>query len=196
MVQSVWTKNKNKKRYNDTFRKQFVYFSPSKQTLDKIKRQNLINKLDKKSINGEFPLSALVPECKKNYMEVDGKTVGRLNIEKIKKVANEDAFYMIETNITNIDSKEANEIYKGQWKVEEGFRTLKSAIKVRPMYVYKDEHIQSHVFLCFLSLIVLKYCIYKLKKFYKDNGEIQKNHNESVYRCIEAYNNHNKDCEW
>ncbi|TNK91533.1 IS1634 family transposase, partial [Mycoplasmopsis pullorum] len=25
-----------------------------------------------------------------------------------------------------------------------------------------------------LSLIVLKYCIYKLKKFYKDNGEIQK----------------------
>ncbi|VEU73119.1 transposase domain-containing protein (plasmid) [Mycoplasmopsis gallopavonis] len=173
-VQSIWAKNKNKKRYSDTFRKQFVYFSPSKQTLDKIKRQNLINKLEKKSINGELPLSALVPEYKKKYMDVDGKTVGRLNIEKIKKVANEDGFYMIETNITNIDSKEANEIYKGQWKVEEGFRTLKSAIEVRPMYVYKDEHIQSHVFLCFLSLIVLKYCIYKLKKFYKDNGEIQK----------------------
>ncbi|MFL1073655.1 IS1634 family transposase, partial [Mycoplasmopsis synoviae] len=101
---------------------------------------------------------------------VDGKTVARLNIEKIKKVANEDGFYMIETNITNLNSKEANEIYKGQWKVEESFRTLKSAIEVRPMYVYKDNHIQSHVFLCFLSLIVLKYCIYKLKKFYKDNG--------------------------
>ncbi|APJ38495.1 hypothetical protein BLA55_02395 [Mycoplasmopsis pullorum] len=42
------------------------------------------------------------------------------------------------------------------------------------MYVYKDEHIQAHVFLCFLSLIVIKYSIYKLKKFYKDNGEIQK----------------------
>ncbi|APJ38812.1 transposase [Mycoplasmopsis pullorum] len=174
LVQSVWAKNKNKKRYSDSFRKQFVYFSPSKQPLDKIKRENLINKLEKKSINGELPLSALVPEYKKKYMDVDGKTVERLNIEKIKKVANEDGFYMIETNITNIDSKEANEIYKGQWKAEEGFRTLKSAIEVRPMYVYKDEHIQSHVFLCFLSLIVLKYCIYKLKKFYKDNGEIQK----------------------
>ncbi len=88
-------------------------------------------------------------------MDVDGKTVGRLNIEKIKKVANEDDFYMIETNITNIDSKEVNEIYKEQWKVVEGLRTLKSTIEVRPIYVYKDEHIQSHVFLCFLSLIVL-----------------------------------------
>ncbi|AQT41457.1 Mobile element protein [Mycoplasmopsis synoviae] len=50
-------------------------------------------------------------------MDVDGKTVARLNIEKIKKVANEDGFYMIETNITNINSKKANEIYNRQWKV-------------------------------------------------------------------------------
>ncbi|AQT41454.1 Mobile element protein [Mycoplasmopsis synoviae] len=57
-------------------------------------------------------------------MDVDGKTVARLNIEKIKKVVNEDGFYIIETNITNLNSKEANEIYKGQWKVEESFITL------------------------------------------------------------------------
>ncbi|MFL1072828.1 IS1634 family transposase, partial [Mycoplasmopsis synoviae] len=51
-VQSIWAKNKNKKRYSHTFRKQFLYFSLSKQTLDKIKRQNFINKLQKKSIKG------------------------------------------------------------------------------------------------------------------------------------------------
>ncbi|MFL0990430.1 IS1634 family transposase, partial [Mycoplasmopsis synoviae] len=93
-VQSIWAKNKNKKRDSHTFRKQFLYFSLSKQTLDKIKRQNFINKLQKKSIKGELPLSALASEYKKKYMDVDGKTVGRLNIEKIKKVANEDGFYM------------------------------------------------------------------------------------------------------
>ncbi|SYV92429.1 Uncharacterised protein, partial [Mycoplasmopsis synoviae] len=71
--------------------------------------------MKKKSINGELPLSALVAEYKKKYIDVDAKTVGRLNIEKIKKVANEDGFYMIETNITNINSKEANEIYNRQW---------------------------------------------------------------------------------
>ncbi|MFL1049539.1 transposase, partial [Mycoplasmopsis synoviae] len=89
-------------------------------------------------------------------------------------VANEHGFYIIETNITNLNSKQTNEIYKEEWKVEQSFRTLKSTIEVRPMYVYKDNHIQCHVFLCFLFVIVLKYCIYKLKKFYKDNGEIQK----------------------
>ncbi|AQT41437.1 Mobile element protein [Mycoplasmopsis synoviae] len=57
-------------------------------------------------------------------MDVDGKTVARLNIEKIKKVVNEDGFYIIETNITNLNSKEANEIYNRQWKVEESFITL------------------------------------------------------------------------
>ncbi|MFL1072850.1 IS1634 family transposase, partial [Mycoplasmopsis synoviae] len=51
-VQSIWAKNKNKKRDSHTFRKQFLYFSLSKQTLDKIKRQNFINKLQKKSIKG------------------------------------------------------------------------------------------------------------------------------------------------
>ncbi|MFL1049534.1 IS1634 family transposase, partial [Mycoplasmopsis synoviae] len=102
------------------------------QTLHKIKRQNLINKLKKKSIKSELPLSALASEYKKKYINVDGKTVARLNIEKIKKVANEDGFYMIETNITNLNSKEVNEIYKRQWKVKESFRSLKSAIEVRP----------------------------------------------------------------
>ncbi|SYV92644.1 Uncharacterised protein, partial [Mycoplasmopsis synoviae] len=62
-----------------------------------------------------MPLSALASEYKKKYINVDGKTVARLNIEKIKKVANEDGFYMIETNITNLNSKKANEIYNRQW---------------------------------------------------------------------------------
>ncbi|MFL1028563.1 IS1634 family transposase, partial [Mycoplasmopsis synoviae] len=86
----------------------------------------------------------------------------------------EDGFYMIETNIRNINSKEGNEIYNTQWTVKETFKTLKSAMEIRPIYVYKDKHIQSHVFLWFLSLVLFKYCIYKLKKFYKDNGEIEK----------------------
>lgn len=76
--------------------------------------------------------------------------------------------------IFSLWSGEASKIYKDQWKVEGGFRTLKSSIEIRPMYVYKDEHIQAHLFLCLLSLIVIKYLIYKLKKLYKDNDEIQK----------------------
>lgn len=72
----------------------------------------------RKFINGELPLSAFIPEYKKKYMDVDRKTVERLNIEKIKKFANEDGFYMIETNITNTDSKEVNEYIRDneKWK--------------------------------------------------------------------------------
>ncbi|MEA4205934.1 IS1634 family transposase [Mycoplasma sp. 1199] len=173
-VESVWANNRKKKRFNQTLRKQIVYFSPAKEKLDRIKRAFSISKYEKKSINNVICLSDLVPEYKKKYMDVEGKTIAKLNYSKIKKIADQDGFYMIETNIPDLTAQRANEFYKQQWKIEEGFRTLKSSLEVRPMFVHKDSHIQAHVFLCFLALIVLKYSIYKLKKFYEDNGEIQK----------------------
>ncbi|RIV16881.1 IS1634 family transposase [Mycoplasmopsis gallopavonis] len=81
-VDSVW----NKKRFNGEIRKQIVYFSPAKQTLDRIKRLNFLSKIDKKSTNQKICLSDLVPEYKKKYMDIEGKTVAKLNYEKIKKI--------------------------------------------------------------------------------------------------------------
>lgn len=179
IIESSW----NKKRFNGNYRKQIVYFSPSKETLDKVKRKNLIDRINKKSINGTICLSDLVPEYKKKYMDVDGVTVGKLNYDKIKKIADQDGFYMIETNILDLSAEKANEIYRQQWKIEEGFRILKSSLEIRPIFVHKEEHILAHVFLCFLSLVVLKYSIFKLKKFYEINGEIQK---ITIHKFIDA----------
>ncbi|RIV16936.1 hypothetical protein D1113_00445 [Mycoplasmopsis gallopavonis] len=107
-------------------------------------------------------------------MDIDGKTVGKLNWEKIKKKESEDGFYIIETNILDLTPEKANEIYRKQWKVEENFRTLKSSLQVRPVFVHNEQHILAHLLLCFIALVVLKYCLYKLKKYYEINGEIQK----------------------
>ncbi|TNK81541.1 IS1634 family transposase, partial [Mycoplasmopsis pullorum] len=170
IVESVWNKN----RFNGKYRKWCVFFSPGKKTLDKLKRNNFIGKFNKKTVNGELPLSSLVPEYKKKYMDIDGKTVGRLNWEKIKKKESEDGFYIIETNILDLTPEKANEIYRKQWKVEENFRTLKSSLQVRPVFVHNEQHILAHLLLCFIALVVLKYCLYKLKKYYEINGEIQK----------------------
>ncbi|APJ38203.1 hypothetical protein BLA55_00675 [Mycoplasmopsis pullorum] len=66
MVESIW----NKKRFNGQYRKWCVFFSPGKRTLDKLKRNNFIDKLNQKAINGELHLSSLVPEYKKKYMDI------------------------------------------------------------------------------------------------------------------------------
>ncbi|VEU70486.1 IS1634 family transposase [Mycoplasmopsis glycophila] len=115
-----------------------------------------------------------VPEYKKKYMDIDGKTVGKLNWEKIKKKESKDGFYIIETNILDLTPEKANKIYRKQWKVEENFRTLKSSLQVRPVFIDNEQHILAHLLLCFIPLVVLKYCLYKLKKYYEINGEIQK----------------------
>ncbi|MBD5789037.1 transposase [Mycoplasma synoviae GX11-T] len=169
-VDSIW----NKKRLNGCIRKQIVYFSPAKQTLDRMKRMNFISKISKKMKNEEICLSELVSEYKKKYMDVEGRTVGKLNFKKIKKIADQDGFYMIETNILNLSAEKANEIYRKQWRVEESFRVLKSAIQIRPIFLHNENHILAHILLCFLALVVIKFCLYKLKKYYENNGEIQK----------------------
>ena len=37
------------------------------------------------------------------------------------------------------------EVYKGLWHVEQGFRQLKSELKLGPLYHYTDDRIKAHV---------------------------------------------------
>jgi len=41
-------------------------------------------------------------------------------------------------------------------EVERAFRTLKTTLDLRPVYHRKDDRITSHVFLCFLALLLVR----------------------------------------
>lgn len=55
------------------------------------------------------------------------------------------------------------EQYKKQAQIEECFRIMKTNFNLRPMYVYKDEHIEAQVLICVLALILLRILSKKLK---------------------------------
>ena len=55
------------------------------------------------------------------------------------------------------------EQYKKQAQIEECFRIMKTNFKLRPMYVYTDEHIEAQVLICVLALILLRILSKKLK---------------------------------
>jgi len=55
------------------------------------------------------------------------------------------------------------EQYKKQAQIEECFRIMKTNFNLRPMYVYTDEHIEAHVLICVLALILLRILSKKLK---------------------------------
>lgn len=93
-----------------------------------------------------------------------------LNEEKVKKDQEFDGIYIYETNLINVNPEVIIETYSKQWGIEENFRSLKSLLQIRPVYVSIDNHIYAHTLICFLSLSVLKLFLYKINNFYKENG--------------------------
>ena len=75
------------------------------------------------------------------------------------RIADEERFdgvYIVRTSLGAevIKTDAAVEAYKSLAGVERAFRTIKSDLRLRPIYVYSSDHVRAHVFLCMLSLYV------------------------------------------
>ena len=76
------------------------------------------------------------------------------NREKIEAESRLDGVYIIRTSLpgTEIGAEQAVEAYKALSRVERAFRALKTdRLEVRPIYVYADNRVRAHVFLCMLA---------------------------------------------
>ena len=74
--------------------------------------------------------------------------------EQIDAEAQLDGIYIIRTSLeaSEIGAEEAEEAYKSLSLVERAFRSLKTAqLALRPIFVYSDDHVRGHVFLCLLA---------------------------------------------
>jgi len=97
--------------------------------------------------------------CKKDYS---------IDWDKIKKDKAYDGFYAIVTSDTSIDPLEAIDRHKALYEIEDGFRDLKSFIKIRPVRHFKRERVIGHTIVSFLSYFFLKNIEFRLtnsKKF-------------------------------
>ena len=57
-------------------------------------------------------------------------------------------------------------INKNRWEIEESFRIMKSEFKSRPVYLRKDNRIESHFMICFIALLVFRILEKKLDETY------------------------------
>ena len=74
--------------------------------------------------------------------------------EKIDAEAQLDGIYVIRTSLeaSALSAGEAVEAYKSLAQVEQAFRSLKTTqLALRPVYVYSEDHVRGHVFLCVLA---------------------------------------------
>ena len=76
-----------------------------------------------------------------------------VNAEQLALAKERDGRYMLATN-RPLSAQEMLSHFKRQDRIEKRNRTIKGPIRVRPMFLHKQERIESLVFICMLALLV------------------------------------------
>ena len=78
----------------------------------------------------------------------------RLCKDKLRKVRKQEGQYLLRSNLTGEDPATLWKYYIQLVEVEQAFKTLKMDLSLRPIHHQKDERIEAHIFVAFLS-----YCL-------------------------------------
>lgn len=84
---------------------------------------------------------------------------GKLRIDRtaVRRDAHYDGKYLLRTPDESLTPADIADAYKSLYQAERGWRDLKTTqINLRPIFHHKDERIQAHVQLCWLSLLLLR----------------------------------------
>jgi transposase len=77
-----------------------------------------------------------------------------LNREKLRKARRSEGTYLLRTNLVAENPEELWKQYIVLTEVEQAFKELKNDLDIRPIYHQKDDRIEAHIFVSFLS-----YCL-------------------------------------
>ena len=130
-----------------------INYSPDRAKRDKLNREKTIEKLKIRLAKKQ----KLIHKHKYLAVAAGGRPIG-LDQAKIKADENYDG---LKGYLTNLEEKQATleEIvsrYHQLWKVEKAFRMSKTDLRERPIYHRLRKRIESHLLICFCSLLVMK----------------------------------------
>ena len=121
-----------------------------------------------------------------NEGEVLDDTVVKATINQDK--VNEDlklaGYNLLVTSETKMRAEEIYKVYHRLWRIEETFRTLKSELDARPVYLQRQDSIYGHFLICYLAVFALR--VLQIKEF-KD--EIHTNEIISFVRNLKVLKN-------
>jgi hypothetical protein len=75
---------------------------------------------------------------------------------KLREEEKYDGYYAIVTSELDKSDKEIIDIYRGLWRIEESFKITKSDLKTRPVYLSRQDRIESHFLICFTALTIIR----------------------------------------
>jgi hypothetical protein len=154
------------------------------------KAQDLINHPGQYTRSTSYGAAGYVKnlEFDKNTGEI--LTPGRkleLDLDKIRGEEALDGYYVIATSEYQEKDDRIIDIYRGLWKIEESFRVTKSDLETRPVYVSRQDHIEAHFLICFVSLVIARVlemktgCQYSISKLLDSLKRVECCHAQQNY---------------
>ena len=80
----------------------------------------------------------------------------RVDAAAIKREAHLDGKWLLRTSDTTLTPDDLAAAYKQLLQVERGWRDMKGALGLRPVFHHREDRIRSHVQLCWLALLLLR----------------------------------------
>jgi hypothetical protein len=77
-----------------------------------------------------------------------------VNKDKLRDVRRREGTYLLRSNLTDHDPAELWKHYIQLTEIEQAFKEIKNDLSIRPIYHQKEDRIESHIFVSFLS-----YCL-------------------------------------
>jgi transposase len=96
-----------------------------------------------------------------------------LDKDKIAQAARFDGFAALQCSRLDTDALEAIRQYRQLWRIEDAFRTIKSTMQTRPIFVRTKAHIEGHFVLCFLAFLLERELEYRLTQRQIDHSPEQ-----------------------
>lgn len=165
-------KRKVKDESNETkeiVEKVIVYWSKEFEEREKAQHKSFIEFLKKlKETPENFRVSSLQYKTLRPFFknEVERKKTGEIfnskelilsiDEEKVNNFIGNMGYYQIVTSELDKTEKEIIDIYHGLSQIENQFRIMKSTLNARPIFVRTHEHINAHLLICMIALIVTR----------------------------------------
>ena len=146
-----------------------VYWSKKFQIRGEMENKKFLDFLDKLENHPEnFRITALQTKSLRKFLKkecVNEKTGEIINSSDIKAFLDFDkiseykkslGYYQIVTSELTMDPLDVIDKYHGLTRIEDQFRVMKGDLETRPLHVRTPEHIEAHLLICFIALVIMR----------------------------------------
>jgi transposase len=139
-------------------------YSSKRAAKDRRDRQRQVDKAQKVVESNQK--SVLTHRGYKRFIKTEGAEQDTqhllLDEDKIEQAARFDGFAALQCSRLDTDALEAVRQYRQLWRIEESFRTIKSTMKTRPIFLRTKAHVEGHFVICFLAFLLERELEYRL----------------------------------